>query len=57
MNGILEEGESPIDFGPYFVHCDDCGGYVGLGRVTEEEALPEAQQHRTAFGAVFLAEG
>lgn len=53
MKGIIEsDPEDPVDFGPYFAHCDDCGAYVSLGRVTEEEAAPEAKKHREAFEAV-----
>lgn len=52
MNGLLEEGDGPIDFGPYYASCDDCGGYVGLGRSTEAEASAEAGQHTTAFAAL-----
>jgi hypothetical protein len=43
MKGLLEEyPDDDPHFGPYFA---DCGGYVGLGRITEEEAATEAQEH------------
>lgn len=56
MNGLIEEdSESTPDFGPYFAYCDDCAGFVGLGRMTEEEAATEAQEHRRAFDAIRTA--
>ena len=47
------EIESP--FGPYYAYCDDCGGPVNLGRLTEEEAQEEAESHHTAFGALLAS--
>ena len=51
MQGMSEaEPENDPFFGPYFAYCGDCGGDVGLGRVTEEEAIEEAGRHHAAFG-------
>jgi hypothetical protein len=56
MKGLLEEyPEEDPHFGPYFADCSDCGGYVGLGRITEEEAATEAQKHRAAFQQIEAA--
>lgn len=56
MKGLLEEypGEDP-HFGPHFADCSDCGGYVGLGRITEEEAASEAKEQRAAFQQIGAA--
>jgi hypothetical protein len=56
MKGLLEEyPEEDPHFGPYFADCSDCGGYVELGRITEEEAATEAQKHRAAFQQIKAA--
>jgi hypothetical protein len=56
MQGMIEaEPENEPIFGPYFAYCADCGGDVGLGRVTEEEATDEARRHHAAFVLVTAA--
>lgn len=53
MNDLIKnEAVNAPFFGPYFAYCGDCGGFVGLGRATEEEAVAEAQEHHVAFKAI-----
>ena len=43
-DGLIEAGPfSTPDFGPYYVHCEDCHGDVSLGRMSEDEAASEAR--------------
>ncbi len=56
MKGLLDEyPEDDPHFGPYFADFSDCSGHVGLGRVTEEEAAAEAQEHHAAFQKIAAA--